>query len=144
MIDDAVRDGIHPNRTGSSPPSRDIEKNRRNKSKQYCREDVGGNEVLAEYRDDSPIPLRANINFVLAVADILARANEPLSFEAIQGELKRQFKSETTEYQARIALRFLQSSGIDLVGRRNARYEATERRKIKVAAKAALASLAQT
>jgi hypothetical protein len=141
VIDNAFRDGIPADSTATPQHMRDNEKNRRNKSKRYRREAVGGNEVLAEYRDDSPIPLRANVEVVLAVADILARAKAPLSFEAIQRDLKKSFRSETTEYQARIALRFLQSSGVKLVGRRNARYEAIEPSKIKRATASALANL---
>lgn len=140
-IEEALQAGIQTTSITTAQGHRD-ERNRRNKSKHYQREAVGGNEVLAEYRDDSPIPLRANIEVVQAVADILARADEPLPFEAIQGDIRKLFKSEPTEYQARIALRFLQSSEVNLVGRRNARYVALEPRKIKRAIASVLADLA--
>jgi len=108
----------------------------RNQAKSYVREHVGGSEVLAEYRNENPIPLRSPREILDAIVAVLSRAAEPLLFGDIQSELTKQFGGEPPDYQTRIALRFLSSSDVGLVTRRQARYAALEPRKIRRATKA--------
>ncbi len=113
----------------------------RNKPKRYIRETVGGQEVLAEYRHDSSIPLRSPKEVLDAIADALGRAAESLSFEEVQAELSTRFGQEPPDYQARIALRFLQSANVGLVARSQARYKAIDSRKVKHSTKKAWETL---
>ncbi len=102
---------------------------------------MGGKEVLSEYRDDSPIPLRAAKDVVEAVAEILSGAGKPLPFSSIQAAVAKKLHVEPGEYQARIALRFLQSIEVGLVARQKARYKAIDADKIRRSLAAALSEL---
>ena len=114
---------------------------KRNKPKRYIRETVGGQEVLAEYRHDSQTPLRSPKEILDAVAEVLARAAESLSFEKVQAELTKQFGQEPPDYQARIALRFLQSADVRLVARSQAQYRAIDSHNVKRSTKKAWEAL---
>lgn len=113
----------------------------RNKPKRYIRETVGGQEVLAEYRHDSSTPLRSPKEILFTVADVLAVAAESLSFAGVQAGLAKRYGQEPPAYQARIALRFLQSNGIGQVARRQAHYAAIDSRRIQRATKKAWEAL---
>lgn len=131
LIEDGSMAGSVPSGTRASNNDRP----RRNKPKAYAREEVGGAEVLAEYRDDSPLPLRASKAVFDEVVSILAKADKPMPFRAVQTQLRDRFTEEPAEYQARIVLRYLQSPQIKLITRRNASYRATDPKKIRRAAK---------
>jgi RNase P protein component len=115
---------------------------KRNQSKRYIREYVGGSEVLAEYRDENRIPLRSPGEILETVVGVLSRAADPMLFGDIQKALGEQSGDEPPEYQTRIALRFLASPGIGLVTRRQTRYSAVDARKIRRVARQAWESLA--
>jgi hypothetical protein len=139
-----IEDAGFDNNSASPPTNRSREIlgiYRRNKAKRYLRELVGGSEVLAEYRHDSPIPLRAPKEIVEAVAEILSKAKKSLSFGALHAELGRRFGGRPAEYQARIALRFLASQEVRLVTRRNAKYQAVDAQRTTGAAKSAWKAL---
>ena len=109
----------------------------RNQPKRYIREHVGGSEVLAEYRNENPIPLRSPREILDAVVEVLSRAAKPMLFGDIQSKLADQFGDEPPDYQARIALRFLSSPDVGLVTRKRARYAAVSSRTIRRATSAA-------
>jgi hypothetical protein len=122
-IESAVIDSeVSPARSDSGVGPR----RRRNKPKRYARETVGGIEMLAEYRDDSVIPLRTPKEVLFAVAEILSTAAGELSFGELQAELERRFGAPLPDYRPRIALRYLMSDEVGFVSREKARYALCE------------------
>lgn len=111
------------------------------KPKQYTVETVGTDEFLAEYRAGNPRPFRAPRTVFDAVVKVLAKAKHPLQASEIREGVGRNLGAIPPEYAIRLCLRFLCSKPVSLVNRHRARYAATHRHRLAVAAAEAFPSV---
>ena len=97
----------------------------RNKPKRYEVREIGGEEFLAEYRQDSSVPFRCPKQVIDATAKVLASSKQPLKFADVEQKVGRDMGELPADYLVRVALRFLVSE-LGLAEKHRARYTAAE------------------
>jgi hypothetical protein len=101
-------------------------------------------EVLVEHRaNGSSQPFRVSKELYMAVAAVLAGADEPMDFEAVTLAVSKAY-SEPAEFQLRATLRFMMSVSPPLVSRERSRYRPVRKGKFETEAKNAWAALAKS
>jgi hypothetical protein len=94
----------------------------RGKAKSYRIEQVGKDEVLAEYREDSDLPFRCPRSTYDALARGLSKSDKPVKFGDLVKAITKESGSAPADYQIRLALRFWAQPEVGLVERARARY----------------------
>lgn len=94
----------------------------RGKAKSYRIEQVGKDEVLAEYREDSDLPFRCARSTYDALARAISKSDKPAKYSDLVKVITKDLGSAPADYQIRLALRFWAQPEIGLVERARARY----------------------
>jgi hypothetical protein len=115
----------------------------RNKPKRYAAQVLGGEEYLAEYREDDPRPFRTPKRVFDAVVTVLSKAKSPLLASELREAVGREVGDFVPEYLVRVCLRFLTSGDVELVHKHRTRYSAAQPRSLQQKARAAWAEAAR-